>query len=163
MRVAFSPDGRFLATASYDRNIVIYEAVSSWTAPTQEEDDLPLDDTDDPNLACDPQLRFVERHRVSVDANPEAILFHPNSQWLMYTVRSSHLLHYLRLDDSGMPWEVITKSFNPHPQDTHVSFSVLNLSLHPSGRMIACQTGDHRGTAGERILLYGVEPEEASQ
>lgn len=53
-----------------------------------------------------------------------------------------------------------TKSFNPHPMDTHVSFSVLNMALHPSGRMIACQTGDGRGGTGERVLLYGVEPDE---
>lgn len=149
-----------MTTASYDRNIVIYEAIHSWSAPAATEDDIPLDDSDDANLACEPLLRFEERHRITVDANPEAILFHPRSQWLLYTVRSSHLLFYVRLDDRGSPWEVITKSFNPHPHDTHVSFSVLNLALHPSGRIVACQTGDHRGGAGERILLYGIEPEE---
>ena len=94
-----------------------------------------------------------------MDSNPEAIVFHPDSTWLMYTVRASHLLHYVRLGT----WEVRTKSFNPHPMDTHVSFAVLNLALHPSGRIVACQTGDHRGGAGERVLLYGVEPDETER
>ncbi|WWD19769.1 hypothetical protein CI109_104233 [Kwoniella shandongensis] len=110
-------------------------------------------------------LRYTEVHRIKVDSNPEAILFHPESSWLMYTTRSSHLLTYVRLPSSSTEgqWQVKTKSFNPHPMDNHVSFAVLNLALHPSGRVIACQTGDHRGGAGERILIYGVEPEETER
>ena len=77
----------------------------------------------------------------------------------MYTIRASHLLHYVHLDTG----QTKTKTFNPHPMDTHVSFAILNLALHPSGRIIACQTGDHRGGAGERVLLYGVEPEETER
>jgi hypothetical protein len=139
----------YLATASYDRNIVVYKAVASALS----EDEV-LDDTDDPNLACEPRLLYEECHRIQTDTNPEAIAF--ASEWLLYTLRSSHLMYHLRLGS----WAVSTKSFNPHPMDTHVSFSVLNLSVHPSGKVVACQTGDHSGGAGERILLYGVEPEQ---
>ncbi len=145
-----------MATASYDHHIVIYSATSSALPPEPTEDDIPLDETDDAKLACEPELRYTEVRRIKVESNPEAILFHPDSSWLLYTVRSSYLLYHVRLGN----WEVKTKSFNPHPMDTHVSFSVLNLALHPSGRVIACQTGDHRGGAGERVLLYGIEPEE---
>ncbi|ORY33390.1 WD40-repeat-containing domain protein [Naematelia encephala] len=153
VRVAFSPDGRFLATASYDRNVVVYEALAT------AEPDIPLDETDDAALACEPDLRYEEKHRIKVDSNPEAILFHPMSEWLMYTLRESHQLYYVHLGS----WQVRTKSFNPHPFDTHVSFSVLNMALHPSGRIVACQTGDHRGGSGERILLYGIEPDETER
>nr|XP_031861630.1 uncharacterized protein CI109_002860 [Kwoniella shandongensis]KAA5528702.1 hypothetical protein CI109_002860 [Kwoniella shandongensis] len=165
VRVAFSPDGQYIATASYDHHIVIYQATSSAHPPPFTEDDIPLDETDDAQLACDPDLRYTEVHRIKVDSNPEAILFHPESSWLMYTTRSSHLLTYVRLPSSSTEgqWQVKTKSFNPHPMDNHVSFAVLNLALHPSGRVIACQTGDHRGGAGERILIYGVEPEETER
>jgi WD40 repeat protein len=154
VRVAFSPDGSFFATASYDRNVVVYRATAAALAPSPDEDAMPLDDGDDPNLACDPTLRFEECHRVSTESNPEAMLF--AGEYLLYTLRSSHLLFYLRLDE----WSTTTKSFNPHPMDTHVSFSVLNLVLHPSAKVIACQTGDHRAGSGERILIYGTGPEE---
>lgn len=58
-------------------------------------------------------------------------------------------------------WETRSKSFNAHPGDTHVSFSVLDMALHPSGRLIACVTGDH-ASGGERVLVYGTEPDEVS-
>jgi len=119
-------------------------------------DDEVLDETDDRNLACDPSLSYQECHRLQTDSNPEAIAF--TSDWLLYTLRSSHLLYHLRLGS----WTVSTKSFNPHPMDTHVSFSVLNLAVHPSGKVVACQTGDHRGGSGERILLYDVDPGQVS-
>ena len=142
-----------MATASYDRHVVIYEATTS-CLPTDVDD--AMDESDDAALACSPDLRYEECYRIKVESNPEAILFTPT--WLMFTLRASHLLHYVRL----ATWETHSKSFNPHPMDTHVSFAVLNLALHPSGRIVACQTGDHRGGAEERILLYGVEPVEVS-
>lgn len=155
--MAFSPDGRYFATASYDRHVVVYEATTSAAAPPLDDDAMPVDGDDDPNLACDPALRYVECHRIPTESNPEAILF--AGDWLLYTLRSSHLLHYVRLGE----WTKATKSFNPHPLDTHVSFSVLNMALHPSGKVVACQTGDHRAANGERILIYGLEPEEVSR
>ncbi|WVQ94844.1 hypothetical protein IAU59_001927 [Kwoniella sp. CBS 9459] len=165
VRVTFSPDGRYMATASYDHHIVLYSAVGSAVpepSSDDEDDEVPLDETDDSLLASDATLRYEEVHRIKVDANPESIVFHPQSTYLLYTIRSSHLLYYLSLDHQRR-WETMTKSFNPHPMDNHVSFSVLNMALHPSGKIIACQTGDHRGNAGERILLYGVEPEETER
>ncbi|WWC91850.1 uncharacterized protein L201_006797 [Kwoniella dendrophila CBS 6074] len=167
VRAAFSPNGNFMATSSYDHNIVIYAATSSAVPPPLDEDDMPLDDTDDILLASEPGLRYQEVHRIKVESNPEAILFHPDSTWLLYTLRNSHLLHYIRLPSSERSevkdWGTTTKSFNPHPMDNHVSFSVLNMALHPSGKIVACQTGDHRGNTGERILLYGIEPEETDR
>jgi WD40 repeat protein len=170
VRVAFSSDGRWLAAASYDHSISLYEASGLATAAPADEDAddyIPLDDSDDADLAMDPELRYTLRHRVATDANPEAMLFHPASSWLIYTVRGSCEMHYLGLparedgDGDDWGWPTRSKSFNPNPLDAHVSFAVLDMSLHPSGRMIACITGDH-ASSGERVLLYGVEPDEVS-
>ena len=164
VRVAFSSNGQYLATASYDHHIVIYTSTGDSNLSPQideDEDQIPLDETDDILLACEANLRYVEARRIKVDFNPEAILFHPNNHWLLYTIRSSYLLYYINLSSGN--WEIKSKSFNPHPMDTHVSFSILNLALHPSGRMIACQTGDHQGGTGERILLYGIDLEETDR
>lgn len=95
VRVAFSPDGQYMATASYDHSIVVYQSTSPLIQT--DEDDV-LDDTDDPSLAGSPSLRYSEVKRVKVDSNPEAILFHPGSTSLLYTLRSSHLLYYLELN-----------------------------------------------------------------
>ena len=169
VRVAFSPDGRYFATASYDRTIVIYEATSpalahdtsSHSGPSgrvqvDEDDDMAeiIDPLDDANLAMDANLRYTEVHRLTFDSNPEAILFTPD--YLIFTLRSSSFIHYVHLGD----WEQSRKSLNPHPLDTHISFAVLDLALHPSGKLLACLTGDHRGGGGERVLLYPVDPAE---
>ena len=143
VRVAFSPDGRYLATASYDRNVVIYRCSHDHL----DADDV--DETDDAELASEPTLRYEEYHRIKTGTNPEALTL--TRQWLIYTLRNSNLLHYVNLDTLS----VTSKNFNPHPLDMHVSFAVLNLALHPSGQMIACQTGDK---GAERILLYAVDP-----
>lgn len=170
VRCAFSPDGRWLATASYDRTIIVYEdtqwdyrSASNGTAAEEEEE--ALDEGDDVMLARDPTLRFEERHKIVLDHNPESIVFDAASRYLLYTTRASHLLRYVELPQTGStstttttspPFTTHTKSFNPHPDDAHISFAVLNLVLDPTGRMIACQTGDHAGGTGERVLLYDI-------
>jgi WD40 repeat protein len=151
VRVAFSACGKWLATASYDKQITIYDVESEMVA-----DNDVLDDTDDPYLACEPSLRYKECRRIKVDHNPEAILFYSN--WLVYTTRSSHNMYYVNVHTG----ETRTKSFNHHPLDTHISFSVLNMVLHPGGKVIAFQTGDH-ASGGERILLYGAEPDQTER
>lgn len=166
VRCAFSPDGRWLATASYDRTIVLYEDTqwdyrSRREVVAEEDEEDALDEGDDVALARDPSLRYEERHKILLDQNPESIVFDAGSRYLLYTTRASHLLRYVLLPDTGAsstssPFETRTKSFNPHPDDSHISFAVLNLVLDPTGRMIACQTGDHAGGTGERILLYDV-------
>lgn len=150
VRVAFSACGKWFATASYDKQVVVY------SVKNEEQPEDVIDELDDPYLACEPGLRYEECQRIKVDHNPEALLFY--SGWLIFTTRTSHVMSYVSLVDG----KVVTKSFNHHPLDTHISFSVLNMALHPNGKMIACQTGDHAGNTGERILLYGAEPDEVN-
>lgn len=83
--------------------------------------------------------------------------------WLCFTVRNDCFLHYLALPPSAdsdlstalsrttlsspskpIPdWTVLSFNTNPNPQDLHVSYSLLSLSLHPSNVYICVQTGDH--------------------
>lgn len=164
VRCAFSTDGRWLATASYDRTIVLYED-AQWGRQQRRdaEEEEVLDQGDDPRLARDPSLRYVQRHRVVLEQNPESIVFDKDGRYLLYTTRGSHWLSYIHLpsptssaDGQGEPFATMRKSFNVHPEDTHISFAVLNTVLDPTGRLIACQTGDHAGGTGERIIIYDV-------
>ncbi|KAL7424474.1 hypothetical protein Q5752_000158 [Cryptotrichosporon argae] len=196
VRALFSPDGHYLTTASYDHTLTVYAATAPAVPPLpttnedkDEDDVVPLDPHDDARLACDPTLRYAEVRKIRVESNPETVCY--AGGWLMYTLRDSHLLHYVRLPpvgsgersgggegaemdvdadadadadaDTPADWETRNKSFNPHPMDSHVSFAVLDLQLHPSGRLLACLTGDHRGGTGERILLYGAGPDETER
>lgn len=122
-------------------------------------------DSDDPELAGEPTLRYTLRHTINLDQNPETLVFTPDGRYIMYTTRASCLLYYVCLpppsnatDNVPSNFEVTTKSFNPHPLDSHISFSVLNILPDPSGRLLACQTGDHAGGTGERVLLYDISP-----
>jgi WD40 repeat protein len=166
VRSAFSADGRWLATASYDRTIVLYED-TQWGRPqhrdAEEEEDV-VDQGDDRRLARDPSLRYEARHRVVLQQNPESIVFDSRGRYLLYTTRGSHWLSYIHLPsppstatDEGEPFATSRKSFNVHPEDTHISFAVLNIVLDPTGRLVACQTGDHAGGTGERILIYDID------
>lgn len=123
VRVAFSQDARFLASASYDKTIHIYE---------------------------DEQGRYVRRHTITLTSNPEALLFVRGAPdqagerpWLVYTVRDSVMLHYVGMPTHTTAWDVLTYNTNPDPDDFHASYSLLDLAMHPSGQYISAQTGDH--------------------
>jgi hypothetical protein len=173
---AFSPSGEYMATAGHDRMLHIYSVDTPHKR--MNEDDLELlDETDDEALAGEPTLRYKKVKTVELETNPEGLVFTPTH--LIYTLRSSHLLYFLSLPtetsnsssnqsqaQSATPWTTRTKSFNPSPLDTHVSFSVLYLALHPGGKLVACMTGDPATTgAGERVLIYSTDilPEEDEQ
>lgn len=160
-----------MATAGHDRMLHIYSVDTPHRRMDEDDLDL-LDETDDEALAGEPTLRYKRVKTVELETNPEGLVFTPTH--LIYTLRSSHLLYFLSLPaetsnpsqsqaQSAIPWTTRTKSFNPSPLDTHVSFSVLYLALHPGGKLVACMTGDPATTgAGERVLIYSTDilPEE---
>ncbi|KAJ9091642.1 hypothetical protein QFC19_009012 [Naganishia cerealis] len=49
-----------------------------------------------------------------------------------------------------------TLTLAENPESLLFTPDVLNVVPDPSGRMIACQTGDHAGGTGERVLLYDI-------
>lgn len=131
VRVAYSHDARFLASAGYDKTIHIYE---------------------------DEQGCYVRRHTITLTSNPEALLFVRGAPdqageraWLVYTVRDSVMLHYVAMPTDTTAWDMLTYNTNPDPDDFHASYSLLDLALHPSGQYISAQTGGH----GSQCTLSG--------
>lgn len=158
--VAFSPTGHYIATAGHDKRIVIYQTSQDHAEPNSDDLEL-LDHGDEWNLATEPSLRYQPVWSIETQTNPEAMVF--TDTHLIYTLRNSPLLHFLSLTPNnnaagGNEWTTTTKSFNEHPGDTHVSFSVLHLALHPTRNLVACLTGDPATVGGaERILIYSTE------
>lgn len=85
--------------------------------------------------------------------------------WLCFTIKNDCHLHYIPLplsaDNPSSPdpkaarvskllipqaFKLISFNINPSPFDTHVSFSLLSISIHPSNKFISIQTGDHSTT-----------------
>ncbi|TKY90225.1 hypothetical protein EX895_000223 [Sporisorium graminicola] len=96
--------------------------------------------------------------------------------WLCFTVRNDSFIHYIALPTSAdassssspiddlssslsrtsidaktaeavADWTLHSFNTNPNPHDLHVSYSLLSLSLHPSGLYMCVQTGDHTSPA----------------
>jgi hypothetical protein len=153
-----------MVTAGHDRVINVYQIDTPHSSLNEDDLDL-LDEEDKEELAGPPSLRYKKVWTVDTETNPEGIVF--TETHLVYTLRSSCYLYFVTLPGGNGPgrkaqeWTTRTKSFNPSPLDTHVSFSVLYLALHPGGKLIACITGDPATTGGgERVLIYSTEVEE---
>ncbi|KAJ9475290.1 WD_REPEATS_REGION domain-containing protein [Pseudozyma hubeiensis] len=93
--------------------------------------------------------------------------------WLCFTVRNDCFVHYIALPTSAdssihnlsnvslldtpsskptptttaADWSLHSFNTNPDIHDTHVSYSLLSLTLHPSSNLICIQTGDHTPTS----------------
>ena len=175
VRVAFNKSGTMLASAGYDRRINFYQLKShSFT-----DDGL--------------EIEFDLLHSVELPTNPETLLFLPSSggperDWLVYTRRGDNFVHYIALPSSAaagtsigdeahqklanlslsdvQDWDDVRYNTNPSSSDMHVSYSILDVSLHPSGKYLSLQTGDHAmsssitqaasssASALSRILLF---------
>jgi len=208
---AYSPDGRFLATAGYDRKILIYErkafpqsrrrlASSDVTEDEEQDDDaepVPLEapfklvhslDTKGGNPEA---IQFVSTNllplpeddalgRPAAPAPTELAADRPRT-WLAFSCRGECHINYLALPrveppartssgpaadtdvltahvdalnltssqnattDTEEPadWTLVKCNTNENVDDWHVSYSLLSLALHPSGKFLSAQTGDH--------------------
>lgn len=116
VRVAHSDDGRFMATAGYDKNIHIYAADIRHDKPV-----------------------YTRLHTLVLPTNPEALLFvrgpaTPGDApgllertWLLYTARDRATLHYVALPAAGgtPDWTVLEYGTNADPNDQHRSYSLV--------------------------------------
>ncbi|WFD44827.1 hypothetical protein MPSI1_003498 [Malassezia psittaci] len=158
VRVTHSACGSFMASAGYDKKVVLY------------------------SVQGDPQstIHYVKIHEIRLDANPEAILFVPGPMkpptdgrqadgnkrtWLVFSERGRVELTYVAMPCSDMDQEVspnftsVQYNTNPDPNDHYAGYSLLDLSLHPSGEYLCAQTGDHaaaqRGSPGDQSVSLG--------
>ncbi|WFC95509.1 hypothetical protein MBRA1_002157 [Malassezia brasiliensis] len=141
VRVAHSPCGTFLASAGYDKKVVVYRAM-------RHGDDL----------------TYTKVHELALAANPEAMVFVvgpsappapgqelsvPRRAWLVFSERGRVELTYVALpapdlEEGAAPdFTTVKYNTNPDPDDHHAGYSLLDLSVHPSGRYLCAQTGDH--------------------
>ena len=140
VKVAWSPDGRHIATIGYDKLLHVYSVSLSG----------PSDSSDSPTIS------LTLSHTLHPRTNPEAAIFLPSSSHLVWTARDDHLLHYLSLPSPSSNSPTPTSSFemteynlNPN-KDSFTSFSILSLSLHPTLPLLSLQTS----TSSARIFLY---------
>lgn len=118
------PDGRWIATLGYDKQIIVYEALES--APSDANAPTLLDDEEPDELATSPSLTLIQRHVVRTRTNPESAVFLPNSQYLVYSARDDHILHEVRLPGKTAgesDWALSGHNLNENG-DTWVSFSM---------------------------------------
>ncbi|BGP24940.1 WD40 repeat containing protein [Rhodotorula toruloides] len=150
VRVCWSPDGRHLATLGYDKLVRVYRFELSAPASTSSSEPTLLDDEAPDHLAFCPDVRLNLVHTIESRTNPEAALWLPDSQWLVWSARDDHLLRYLRVpDDDADEWQTEEVNLNENG-DSFTSFSVLSIGLHPTLPLLSLQTS----TLSARILLY---------
>ncbi|PWN52719.1 WD40 repeat-like protein [Violaceomyces palustris] len=122
---------------------------------------------------CSPPEREVASLEAGRNVTEDGkVLLQPPKEdrtWLVYTIRNDCFLHYValpldadRVTSSGSveetsemmastslskvstkDWASLKFNTNPDPEDVHVSYSLLALSLHPSKLYLSAQTGEH--------------------
>ncbi|GAA5863263.1 hypothetical protein JCM3774_000833 [Rhodotorula dairenensis] len=168
VKVAFSPDGNYLATLGYDRLINIYRfALAPHPAdpPARNDDDAEDEEPEDPLSTC-PEVTLELVHAIPTRTNPEAAVWlpmpagpDPAEAWLVWTAREDNLLHYVEapprsemtsLEEARQQkWDTEEWNLNENG-DSFISFSILSISLHPTLPILSLQTS----TASARLLLY---------
>lgn len=150
MRASWSDDGLWFCTLGYDRTLCIYETLVR-TIPV-------TDSIDTDEFANLPEFSYALRWKKSFPSNPEACTFLPGSTHLAFTRRDDNHLYYVSLPPHASDETVsypegsafnITKYNLNENQDSHVSFCVLSMAIHPSRQAISLQTD----TAICRIIL----------
>lgn len=159
VRCVWSEDGEWLATAGYDKKINIYQREVG-------QSDRMDDDTEEDGIEVQPlNISLTLRQSIVTQSNPEAIVFLLNdaqppdvpgstSPWLVWTQRDDCHVNCLQVGVADAQATSMRFNTNPSPTDTHVSYSLLSLALHPTLRLLSIVTGSHATEgAGSQILL----------
>ncbi|GAA96991.1 uncharacterized protein L969DRAFT_235362 [Mixia osmundae IAM 14324] len=135
VKTLFDDSGRWLASLGYDKQVVLYEL-----------EQVTLDeDEDTPSTHCSiSTVSYVKRWSKQLGKNVEAGLFVGQTHFV-FTCRDDNHLQYVSLKDS-----FAIKLYNLNElQDSHISFSILAMTWHPSKQYISLQTD----TRISRIIL----------
>jgi len=113
-----------MATLGYDKQIIVYEvierAVDLSDAPAL------LDDEEPDELATSPSISIVQRRIIKTRTNPEAAVFLPKSDYLVYSARDDNILHEIRMPGKtpgDQDWALSGFNLNEN-NDDWISFSV---------------------------------------
>lgn len=126
VRVAWSDDGLWFATLSYDKTVCLYEVVPS------QENEAANDDIDTDEYAHTPTFTYHLRWQKTLPTNPEACIFTPDSKYLIFSRRDDNYLYsvqlpqYSTVQDSGYKEAdiaVTLLNLNEN-EDAHISFSM---------------------------------------
>ncbi|CAO1615671.1 unnamed protein product [Jaminaea pallidilutea] len=167
VRCTWSADGRYLATAGYDKVINIYRrrasVVTNGAGEDRMEEDGPSDIDDDIEARpLDSKLELV--YTLSTRGNPEAIAFvaaEDKTQWLVWSMRDDCFLHYLQMQDKegtspapeGSSWLESKYNTNEVAMDTHISYSILSITPHPTLPLLSLVTGSHASQSASSLVL----------
>lgn len=158
VRCAWDPRGEYLATAGYDKRIVIYRRRGAATDMDTDDND---GDNDDDIEVADLQTQLDPIFTLDTRSNPEAIHFVSASAktWLVYTLRDDCFMHYVNVDDivagagAAAP-EQVSFNTNENPFDTHRSYSILSITSHPTQLgLLSLLTGAHSSTSSTSLIL----------
>lgn len=139
VKVVWSLDGKWVASISYDKGVLIYEVVTTESKDAEEETIL-LEGEEADELAGNPKVELVKRFSHYAKSNPEGVAFLPSSDYLVFTAREDNLLRYIALPgksvdekkdgalDEKEDWDITSYNLNPNG-DAWVSFSMYVLSF----------------------------------
>lgn len=125
VKVVWSNNGRFVASAGYDKFIKVYEVVEG--AGEQETNAL-VDGEEEDELASTKLISLVERERILTRTNPEGLAFLPTGS-LVYSCREDHMLHYVSMPGDEEKASVTTDRFG----EDGTAFKLSGYNLNPNG------------------------------
>lgn len=115
VHVKWSPDGKYLATASYDHFIkVLEEKIDS--------------DTN--------ESTYVVVKTLALEEAVESIVWTPDGKWLIGSVRMDNYLHYF----DATTWQETKFNMNAAQHDDHVSFTAMDVVLSKDGKHLLVST-----------------------
>ena len=133
VKVVWSKNGRFVATAGYDKLVQVFEVVAG---EGEQEANALIDGEEEDELASTATIKLIEREKILTRTNPEGLAFIPTGS-LVYSCREDHMLHYVsmpgdeekvsatsdRFGEEGTAFKLSGYNLNPNG-DAFVSFSM---------------------------------------
>ncbi|XP_011270465.1 hypothetical protein CAOG_08825 [Capsaspora owczarzaki ATCC 30864] len=142
VRVQWSPNGEYFATASYDHHVGLYRRVQKVSKPVEDDDDSDAEEEPAP-------FKFERVGHFLFEGYAEALCFSPEGDELCMAARNDCFLHFVELTSGN--YERSKMNMNALG-DTHVSFTALDVSYSPFGKkyLLVC-------TDKNRLILYARE------